>query len=91
MKVSASPQTLSEIFFQAFRYCAIDLVCSKSSFLFKVGVGTSLLINLALVVSLFNVVTIVSKGLSLKHFSDLSEGQITSQNSVRDFCDFEIT
>ena len=41
-------------------------------YVFNAGIGKSLLFNLALVVFLFDVVTIVSAGLYLKHFSGLS-------------------
>ena len=46
---STALQTASENLHQAF-----DLICTKSSFLFKVGVGRSLFINCALSMSIFN-------------------------------------
>ena len=46
---STALQTTSENLLQAF-----DLICTKSSFLFKVGVGRSLFINFALLMSIFN-------------------------------------
>ena len=45
----------------------------KSSLLFKVGIGKSLFIDFALLMTLFNVVTIVSPGLLLKPFSDVTK------------------
>ena len=68
--VSASPalQTTFEIFLQAFRSCAADVICSKSSFLPKVDIGKSLFVNFALVITLFNLVTRVFRGLPLNHF-----------------------
>ena len=62
VSASAALQTISDIFLQAFPFCAINRICSKSSFFFRVGTGKSLLINFALVVSLFNVATIFSRG-----------------------------
>ena len=51
-------QTVSEMFLQALRFYAVDLICSKSSLLLLVGIGNDLSIDLALVISLFNVVSI---------------------------------
>ena len=62
---SAALQTTSEYFLQASRSCAIDLMCSKSSFLLKVGIGTPLFIDFALLMSWFNVVTVLSLGRSI--------------------------
>ena len=45
-------------------------MCSKSSFLLIVGIGKSLSIDFALLVSLFSVVTILSLGLPLNLFSN---------------------
>ena len=73
VSASAALQTTSEYFLQAFRSCAIDLLCSKSSFLLKVGIGKSLFIDFALLISLFNVVTIPPLGLPLNLFSDSSK------------------
>ena len=73
VSASAALQTISEMFLQAVRSCAVDLICSKSSLLLIVGIGNDLSIDLALVISLFKVVTIVSRGLTLNPFSDLSK------------------
>ena len=73
VSASAALQTTSQYFLQAFRSCAIDLMCSKSSFLLKVGIGKSLFIDFILLMSLFNVVTILSLGLPLNLFSDSSK------------------
>ena len=54
VSASAALQTTSEYFLQAFRSCATDLMCSKSSFLLKVGIGKPLFIDFALLMSLFN-------------------------------------
>ena len=53
--------------------CAVEIICSISSLFLKVGSGNNLFIDLALVISLFNIVTIVSSGLPLNYFSDLSK------------------
>ena len=74
VSASAALQTISEMFLQAVRRsCAVDLTCSKSSLLLIVGIGNDLSIDLALVISLFKVVTIVYRGLPLNPFSDLSK------------------
>ena len=73
LSVSAALQTISEMFIQAVRSCAVDLICSKYSLLLIVGIGNDRSIDLALVISLFNVVTIVSRGLPLYLFPDLSK------------------
>ena len=74
VSVSAALQTISEMSLQAVRSCVVDLICSKSSLPLIVGIGNDISIDLALVISLFNVVTIVSRGLPLNPFSDLSNG-----------------
>ena len=61
----------SEMFVQAVRSCAVDFIRSISSLFLKVVSGNNLFINLALVISLFDVVRIVSRRLPLKFFSDI--------------------
>ena len=60
VSASAALQIAPEYSLQAFLSCANDLMCLKSSFLLKVGIGKSLLIDFALLMSLFSVVTILS-------------------------------
>lgn len=68
VSTSAALQAIFEYFLQALRSCAIDLVCSKSSILLKGGMGNSLSINFAVLISLFNVVMIIPLGLPLNRF-----------------------
>ncbi len=60
VSVSAALHSISEILLQAVRSCAFNLISSKYSLLLIVGIGNDLSIDLALVISLFNVVTTVS-------------------------------
>ena len=64
-------KTISEMFLEAFWSCDVNRICSKSYFFFIIGTGRSLCIDLALVMSLYNVVAIVSRSLPLNPFSDL--------------------
>ena len=73
VSASAALQTTSKYFLQSVLPCANDHMCSKSSFLLKVGIGKSLLIDSALLMSLFSVVTILSLGLHLNFLSDSSK------------------
>ena len=61
------------IFLHAARYCAFDLICSRSPLFLIIGIGNDPSIDLAVVMSLFNVVTIVSRGLPLNPLSDFSK------------------
>ena len=70
---SVALQTASENRLQVFRSSAVDLTYTKSSILFKVGIGKSLFIDLALLMSLLNAITVVSLGLPLNPFSDISK------------------
>ena len=72
VSASAALQTISEMFLQAKRSCAVNLICSKSSLFLIVAIGNELFIDLTLVISLFSVVTIFSRGLPLNLFSDLT-------------------
>ena len=65
VSASAALQTMLEMFLHATRSCASNLICSRSSLFLIVGIGNDLVIDLALVISLLNVVTIVSRGLPL--------------------------
>ena len=60
VSASAALQTISEILLQSLRFCAFDLICSKSSLVFKLRISKSLFIDLDLVMSLFNAVTMLS-------------------------------
>ena len=60
--VSATLQTTSESLLLAYRSYAIDIACIKYSFLLNVGISKSFFNDFALLISLFNVVTIVSLG-----------------------------
>ena len=73
VSASAALQIIPEYFLQAFLYCANDLMYLKSSFFLKVGIGKYLLIDFALLMSLFSGVTILSLGLPLNFFSDSSK------------------
>ena len=61
------------IFLHAARHCAFDLICLRSPWFLIIGIGNDPSIDLALVMSLFNVVTIVSRGLPLNPLSDFSK------------------
>ena len=56
---SATLQTIFEIFLHAARSCAFNLICSRSSLFLIIGIGNYPSIDLVLVMSVFNVVTIV--------------------------------
>ena len=71
VSASAALQITPEYSLQA--SCANDLMYLKSSFLLKVDIGKSLLIDFALLMSLFSVVTILSLGLPLNFFSNSSK------------------
>ena len=73
VSASAALQITPEYSLQAFLSCANDLMYLKSSFLLKVDIGKSLLIDFDLLMSLFSVVTILSLGLPLNFFSDSSK------------------
>ena len=73
VSASAALQTMFEIFLHAAQSCAFDLICSKSSLFLIIGIGNDSSIDLALVMSSFNVVTIVSRGLPLNPLPDLSK------------------
>ena len=73
VSASTALQTISEILLQSLRFCAFDLICSKSSFVFKIRISKTLFIDLDLMMSLFNVVTMLSRGLPLNPFSDRSK------------------
>ena len=73
VSASAALQITPDCSLQAFLSCANNLMYLKSSFLLKVGIGKSLLIDFALLMSLFSVVTILSLGLPLNFFSDSSK------------------
>ena len=73
VSASAALQTRFEMSLHAMRSYAFALICSRSSLFLIIGIGNDLFIDLALVISLFNVVTIVSRGLPLNPFSDVSK------------------
>ena len=68
ISTSAALQITSENFLQSFLSCASDFMFSESSFLFKGGTGKSLSIDFNVLVSIFNVVTMLSLGLPLNPF-----------------------
>ena len=73
VSASAALQITPKYSLQDFLSCANDLMYLKPSFLLKVDIGKSLLIDFALLMSLFSVVTILSLGLPLNFFSDSSK------------------
>ena len=58
VSASAALQTMLEMFLHATRSCAFNLICSRSSFFLIYDIGNDISVNLALAISLFNIVTI---------------------------------